>query len=95
MPEWWMPMDPDKIEHVRSLLSPAAFVERPFTFGIIIRPTNEKERIVLEMMGEDLVRVSPDVRGAIDDATASGGRPPGAGVSGQCAGIPARRIGRA
>jgi len=48
---------------VRSLLSPAAFVERPFTFGIIIRPTNEKERIVLEMMGEDLVRVSPDVRG--------------------------------
>ena len=63
MPEWWMPMDPDKIEHVRSLLSPSAFVERPFTFGIIIRPTNEKERLVLEMMGEDLVRVSADVRG--------------------------------
>jgi hypothetical protein len=57
-----MPLDADLVDHVRSLLSPDAFVERPFAFGVIIRPTNQKERVVLEMMGDDLVRASPDVR---------------------------------
>lgn len=61
--EWWMPTDPIAAEEIRELLTPGAIVAPLGSFGVRIRPRNDKDRLVCQSWeSAGLERVIPDVR---------------------------------